>query len=81
MMMERSRHPIDVVADQTGFADRNRMRRAFLRAFGQPPQVLRRQARQAIDYHGASEPTPHEGAQELPDAIAEVTETSELGAI
>jgi len=36
-MMERSRHPIDVVADQTGFADRNRMRRAFLRAFGQPP--------------------------------------------
>lgn len=45
VMMERSRHPIDVVADQTGFADRNRMRRAFLRAFGQPPQVIRRNAR------------------------------------
>jgi transcriptional regulator GlxA family with amidase domain len=45
LMMERSRHPIDVVADQTGFADRNRMRRAFLRAFGQPPQVIRRNAR------------------------------------
>jgi transcriptional regulator GlxA family with amidase domain len=44
-MMERSRHPIDVVADQTGFADRNRMRRAFLRAFGRPPQVTRRNAR------------------------------------
>jgi transcriptional regulator GlxA family with amidase domain len=31
--------------DQTGFADRNRMRRAILRAFGQPPQVIRRNAR------------------------------------
>ncbi|MCE4226082.1 GlxA family transcriptional regulator [Methylobacterium sp. C25] len=49
VMMERSRHPIDVVADQTGFADRNRMRRAFLRAFGQPPQVIRRNARSALD--------------------------------
>jgi hypothetical protein len=58
------------------------MRRAFLRAFGQPPQVLRRQARQeAIDYHGASEPARHEGPQEFPDAIAEVTETSELRSI
>jgi transcriptional regulator GlxA family with amidase domain len=45
LIMERSRHPIDVVARQTGFADRDRMRRAFLRAFGQPPQVIRRNAR------------------------------------
>ncbi|GGF09237.1 AraC family transcriptional regulator [Aliidongia dinghuensis] len=45
LMMEQSRHPIDVVAEQTGFADRDRMRRAFLRAFGQPPQVIRRNAR------------------------------------
>ncbi len=45
LMMEQSRHPIDVVARQTGFADRGRMRRAFLRAFGQPPQVIRRNAR------------------------------------
>lgn len=49
-LMEQSRHSIDVVARQTGFSDRDHMRRAFLRAFGQPPQVLRRQARQeAID--------------------------------
>ena len=48
ILMERSRHPIDAVADQTGFADRNRMRRAFLRAFGQPPQVIRRNARGAL---------------------------------
>jgi len=47
-MMEQSRHPIDVVARQTGFADRDRMRRAFLRAFGQPPQVIRRNTRAEV---------------------------------
>ena len=45
IMMEEGIHPIDVVAQHTGFADRDRMRRAFLRAFGQPPQVIRRNAR------------------------------------
>jgi transcriptional regulator GlxA family with amidase domain len=45
LMMEQSRHSIDVVAQETGFADRERMRRAFLRAFGQPPQSIRRNAR------------------------------------
>lgn len=45
LMMEQSRHPIEVVAQQTGFADRDRMRRVFLRAFGQPPQVIRRNER------------------------------------
>jgi transcriptional regulator GlxA family with amidase domain len=44
-LMEDTNHPIDVVAQQTGFGDRNRMRRAFLRAYGQPPQVIRRQSR------------------------------------
>jgi transcriptional regulator GlxA family with amidase domain len=44
LMMEQGRFPIDVVARETGFGDRNRMRRAFLRAFGQPPQVIRRNA-------------------------------------
>jgi transcriptional regulator GlxA family with amidase domain len=47
-MMEQGQLPIDVVARETGFADRNRMRRAFLRAFGQPPQVLRRNSREAF---------------------------------
>jgi transcriptional regulator GlxA family with amidase domain len=45
LMMEQSRHPIDVIARQTGFADRDRMRRAFLRTFGQPPQAIRRGVR------------------------------------
>jgi transcriptional regulator GlxA family with amidase domain len=37
--------PIDAIATSTGFGDPERMRRAFLRAFGQPPQALRRAAR------------------------------------
>jgi transcriptional regulator GlxA family with amidase domain len=48
LMMEQSRHPIEYIAAETGFADRERMRRAFLRAFGQPPQAIRRSAR-AVD--------------------------------
>jgi len=44
LMMEQTRHPIEVIADQTGFADRERMRRAFIRAYGQPPQAIRRSA-------------------------------------
>src|SRR6266852_4601351 len=49
LMMEQSRHPIEIIARQTGFADRDRMRRAFLRTFGQPPQVIRRNARAEIE--------------------------------
>jgi transcriptional regulator GlxA family with amidase domain len=47
LMMEQTRHPIEVVARETGFADPERMRRAFLRAFEQPPQAIRRSARAA----------------------------------
>jgi transcriptional regulator GlxA family with amidase domain len=39
---------IDVVARETGFVDRRRMREAFLRSFGQPPQFFRRNARQEV---------------------------------
>jgi transcriptional regulator GlxA family with amidase domain len=44
LMLESGRHPIDIIARDTGFGDRNRMRRAFVRAFGQPPQMIRRAA-------------------------------------
>lgn len=44
-MIEQGRHTINVVAQETGFADRERMRRAFLRTFGVPADVLRRSAR------------------------------------
>ncbi|CAO3428955.1 GlxA family transcriptional regulator [Azospirillum doebereinerae] len=45
VMLEDGRHSMDVVARDTGFSDRDRMRRAFLRFFGQPPQSLRRSLR------------------------------------
>ncbi|WP_345775924.1 helix-turn-helix domain-containing protein [Fulvimonas soli] len=32
------------IAASTGFGDATRMRRAFVRAFGMPPQSLRRSA-------------------------------------
>lgn len=41
-MLQQGRHTIETVADETGFADRERMRRAFLRTLGQPPQAVRR---------------------------------------
>jgi transcriptional regulator GlxA family with amidase domain len=48
LMMEQTRHSIDVVAQETGFADRRRMRQAFLRVFGQPPQTIRQNARTTV---------------------------------
>lgn len=48
LMMEDGRHSMDVIADETGFADRERMRRAFLRVLGQPPQAIRRNSRAAV---------------------------------
>ena len=45
LMIEQSHHSIEVVARETGFVDRRRMRDAFLRSFGQPPQIIRRNAR------------------------------------
>jgi transcriptional regulator GlxA family with amidase domain len=45
MLMEEAEHPVDVIARETGFSDPERMRRAFLRAFGQPPQAIKRAMR------------------------------------
>ena len=36
--------PLDRIARDTGFSDADHMRRAFIRAFGQPPQAIRRLA-------------------------------------
>jgi transcriptional regulator GlxA family with amidase domain len=44
-MLEAGRHSMEAVAAETGFIDTERMRRAFLRAFGQPPQAIKRAAR------------------------------------
>lgn len=42
LMLEEGRHTVETVAYETGFGDRERMRRAFLRNFGLPPQAVRR---------------------------------------
>ena len=47
LLMEQGRHSMDVIAEETGFADSDRMRRAFLRTLGQPPQTIRRNARES----------------------------------
>jgi transcriptional regulator GlxA family with amidase domain len=43
--VETSVESVDGVAERTGFGDAERMRRAFLRTYGHPPQALRRAAR------------------------------------
>ena len=42
--VEAGTEPIQEIAASAGFSDPERMRRAFLRRFGQPPQALRRSA-------------------------------------
>ncbi|TGD97676.1 GlxA family transcriptional regulator [Methylobacterium nonmethylotrophicum] len=41
-LLIEGRHSCEAVADRVGFADRERMRRAFLRLYGRPPQDFRR---------------------------------------
>jgi transcriptional regulator GlxA family with amidase domain len=42
LMLEQGSHSIDVIANEVGFFDRDRMRHAFLRTLGKPPQAIRR---------------------------------------
>ena len=49
--IETSTEPIEHVAQAVGFSDPERMRRALLRVFGQPPQALRRAARDSARVH------------------------------
>jgi len=46
LLLEKGRLSLDVIADEVGFSDRERMRRAFLRTTGQPPQAVRRLSRE-----------------------------------
>ena len=47
LMLEDSRHSMDVIAGEVGFGSRDRMRRAFVRKFGQAPREIRRDAHAA----------------------------------
>lgn len=42
LMMEAGRFSAEEIARKNGFGNRERMRRSFLRAFGQPPQAIQR---------------------------------------
>jgi transcriptional regulator GlxA family with amidase domain len=44
LMMEEGRFSAEEIARKNGFGNRERMRQAFLRAFGQPPQAIQRAA-------------------------------------
>ena len=44
LMLEQGRLPLESIASETGFGDRERMRRSFIRAFGQAPQAVRNAA-------------------------------------
>jgi transcriptional regulator GlxA family with amidase domain len=46
-MVEQGRHPLEVIARETGFRDRRHLREAFLRGYGMAPRLVRQGARQA----------------------------------
>jgi transcriptional regulator GlxA family with amidase domain len=45
LLIEETRHPMDQIAREAGFVDIRRMREAFMRQYGQPPQTVRRLAK------------------------------------
>ncbi|WP_394844777.1 helix-turn-helix domain-containing protein [Pendulispora brunnea] len=47
-LMERTHHSLHDIAREAGFTGYEHMRRAFLRAFGQSPRAMRRQARRNV---------------------------------
>jgi transcriptional regulator GlxA family with amidase domain len=42
LMMESGRFSAEEIARKNGFGNRERMRRSFVRALGQPPQAIQR---------------------------------------
>ncbi|MFV3368423.1 GlxA family transcriptional regulator [Pseudomonas sp. NY15435] len=46
LRVQEGSEPIEKIAQSVGFTDPERMRRAFIRLHGHPPQVLRRETRQ-----------------------------------
>jgi transcriptional regulator GlxA family with amidase domain len=48
LMIEQSRHPLEIIAKETGFRDCSHMREAFMRRVGVPPRAVRREARASV---------------------------------
>jgi transcriptional regulator GlxA family with amidase domain len=58
LRVERGAEPIEFIAHSVGFKDPERMRRAFIRVIGHPPQSIRRLAvHQGLNAY-ESEPEP-----------------------
>jgi transcriptional regulator GlxA family with amidase domain len=47
-MLEQGRLPVEVIARMSGFRDRERMRRSFLRTYSQTPQSIRSAAQPLV---------------------------------
>ncbi|MFK3796033.1 MULTISPECIES: GlxA family transcriptional regulator [unclassified Pseudomonas] len=52
LLLEQARHPLEVIARETGFMDRERMRRAFVRVLGMSPQDLKKVQKRASSMGG-----------------------------
>jgi transcriptional regulator GlxA family with amidase domain len=50
LMLEQGRLPVEAIARTNGFGDRERMRRSFLRTFGQTPQSIRNASRPLMSF-------------------------------
>lgn len=48
VMIDAGNLSLGVIAEEAGFGDPERMRRAFVRSLGQPPQSMRRMTRQSV---------------------------------
>lgn len=61
LMLEKGRLSLDVIAQEVGLTDRERMRRAFVRTTGQPPQAVRRLSRdtRGLALHANQEEPTH----------------------
>ena len=64
LLLEQGRLQMDVIAREVGFADRERMRRAFVRTVGQPPRAVRRVGRAGRAQPAAADTAAAEGWQE-----------------
>jgi len=77
-MIEEGRHSLKVVAQEAGFADRERMRRALTRTFGMPAELLRSRARQAARAHIARSGEPQRAVASEPSRTSKANIQADL---
>jgi transcriptional regulator GlxA family with amidase domain len=65
LLLERGRLPMNVIAQQTGLGDPERMRRSFLKIYGTTPQNIRRNARSSDDTYDLNGMRPSRTREQL----------------